>query len=61
MGGLQTRLHVDRGLVRPCRLYGPAPRAPHQNLFELFDEIGMINQLGRTRFELELPSGLTLS
>ncbi len=36
---------------------------PHQGrqLFELFNEIGIINQLASTRFQRALPDGLTLS
>ncbi len=32
-----------------------------QQLFEFFNEIGIINQLSSTRFERVLPDGLTLS
>ncbi|XOV84617.1 MAG: MarR family winged helix-turn-helix transcriptional regulator [bacterium] len=38
----------------------PAPQRPH-NLFTLFNEIGIINQLASTRFERVLPENLTLS
>ena len=34
---------------------------PHQQLFEFFNEIGIINQLSSTRFERVLPPGLSLA
>jgi len=39
----------------------PAASEPPRNLFTLFNEIGIINQLASKRFERVLPDNLTLS